>query len=73
LHVTADNKKLVFFTTTPQRLKFVSFTQGVGENITCAVFNPAKLVRIVYRSNTDAKSKFDGEPIAVEFVKPEEK
>lgn len=73
LHVTAENKKLVFHTTTPQRLEFVSFTQGVGENITCAAFNPAKLVRIVYRSNTDAKSKFDGEPIAVEFVKPEEK
>ncbi len=73
LYVTVDNRKLVFHTTTPQRLEFVSFTQGIGENITCEVFNPAKPVRIVYRSNTDAKAKFDGEPIAVEFVKPEEK
>ena len=73
LYVTVDNKKLVFYTTTPQRLEFVSFAPGVGENITCTVFNPAMPVRIVYRSNTDAKSKFDGEPLAVEFVKPEEK
>ena len=73
LHVTAENKKLVFHTTTPQSLKFVSFAPGIGENITCAAFNPAMPVRIVYRSNTDAKAKFDGEPIAVEFVKPEEK
>ena len=73
LYVTVDNKKLVFYTTTPQRLEFVSFAPGVGENITCTVFNPAMPVRIVYRSNTDAKSKYDGEPLAVEFVKPEEK
>ena len=73
LYVTVDNQKLVFHTTTPERLEFVTFTQGVGENIICEVFTPAKPVHIVYRSNTDAKSKYDGEPIAVEFVKPEEK
>jgi len=31
--------------------------------------NPARLVIITYRGSTDAKSKFDGEPVAVEFLK----
>jgi hypothetical protein len=30
-------------------------------------------VTVTYRSSTDATSTFDGEPVAVEFVKPEEK
>ncbi len=73
LYVTVGNEKKVFHTSTPDRLEFITFTQGVSESITCEVFNPAKLVRIVYRTNTDAKAKYDGEPIAVEFIKPEDK
>ena len=70
LYVTVGNEKRVFHTTQPDRLEFVTFTQGVGESIECGDFKPAKPVRVIYRGNTDAKSKYNGEPIAVEFVKP---
>lgn len=73
LHVTVGAEKLVFHTTRPERLEFITFTSAVGENIECKTFTPPRPVRIVYRGNTDAKSKYNGEPIAVEFVKSEEK
>jgi thioredoxin-like negative regulator of GroEL len=71
LYITAGNDKLVFHTVRPDRLEFLTFTQSVGESIECKEFTPAKPVRIVYRGNTDASSKYNGEPLMVEFVKPE--
>ncbi|MBS1811015.1 MAG: tetratricopeptide repeat protein [Acidobacteria bacterium] len=69
LHVTVGNEKRVFHTKQPERLEFITFTTSVGESIECKEFTPARPVRIIYRSKTDAASKYDGEPIAVEFVK----
>ncbi|HEX4945368.1 MAG TPA: tetratricopeptide repeat protein [Blastocatellia bacterium] len=73
LHITAGNEKLVFHTARPDRLEFITFTQSVGESIECKEFKPAKPVRVIYRGNTDASSKYNGEPLMVEFIKPEEK
>ncbi len=71
LYVTAGNDKLMFHTPRPDRMEFITYTQGVGESIECKEFTPAKLVRVIYRGNTDASSKYNGEPLMVEFVKPE--
>ncbi len=71
LYVMAGNETLLFHTARPDRLEFITFTQGVGEAIECKEFKPARPVRVIYRGNTDASSKYNGEPIAVEFVKPE--
>ena len=71
LYVTAGTEKLVFHTTRPERLEFTTFTSAVGESIECKTFTPPRPVRIIYRGNTDAQSKFNGEPMAVEFVKPD--
>jgi len=66
-------RTLKFNTSAPDRVQFITHTQDVKESITCGKVNPAKSVIVTYRGSTDASSPFDGEPIAVEFVKPEEK
>ncbi len=66
-------RTLKFNTSAPERLEFVSFTPDINQSINCGKLNPAKPVVVTYRSSTDANSPFNGEPIAVEFVKPEEK
>lgn len=69
LYVTLGTQKLVFHTKRPDRLEFITFTTSVGESIECKEFTPARSVRIIYRSNTDATSKYNGEPVAIEFLK----
>lgn len=66
-------RTLKFNTSTPERLQFITYSQDVGQSINCGKLNPAKSVVVTYRGSTDASSPFDGEPIAVEFVKREEK
>lgn len=73
LIVKGDDGTLKFNTSTPDRVQFVSFTEDVGSIITCGPIKPARQVVVTYRSSTDAKSPFSGEPLAVEFVKPEQK
>jgi len=58
-----------FNSTTPERVFFITYTREVSRSITCGKINPAKPVVVTYRSSTDASSRFDGEPVAVEFVK----
>lgn len=62
-----------FKSTTPERVYFITYTREVSRSITCGKLNPAKPVVVTYRSSTDARSRFDGEPVAVEFVKPDER
>jgi hypothetical protein len=69
LYVTAGTQKYIFHTNEPQRLEFTTYTTNVGESIKCQEFNPGRHVRIVYRKSSDAR--FQGEPIAVDFIKPE--
>ncbi len=58
----------------PERVEFITYIQDTAAGmINCGKINPAKQVLVTYRSSTDASSPFDGEPIAVEFVKPGEK
>jgi tetratricopeptide (TPR) repeat protein len=71
--VKAGERIFKFHTESPERVQFFTFTpDGIGA-IECGKVNPAKPVLVTYRSSTGAKSPFDGEPIAVEFEKVEEK
>jgi hypothetical protein len=69
----SGDKTVKFHTTTPERVQFISYTPGEASEITCGPINPAKQVIVTYRKSTDPKSQFDGEPVAVEFVKLDEK
>jgi hypothetical protein len=73
LVVKVGDRTLKFNTDAPERLQFVTYSQDTGGSIDCGKLNPPKAVVVTYRSSTDASKPFDGEPIAVEFVKPEEK
>ncbi len=69
LIVKSGDRAMKFNSTTPEKIQFITFSNEAGSTIACGPVNPAKTVTVTYRSSTDAKSKFDGEPIAVEFVK----
>jgi len=73
LVVKDGERTLKFNTSAPERLQFIAYTQDTNQPINCGKINPAKSVVVTYRGSTDSKSPFDGEPIAVEIVKPEEK
>jgi Tfp pilus assembly protein PilF len=62
-----------FKSTTPGQVFFITYTRDVSRSITCGKVNPAKPVVVTYRNSTEARSRFDGEPVAIEFVKPDEK
>ncbi len=68
LTIKADDRVVKLNTITPDRVQFITYVQDVQREITCGAINPAKQVVVTYRSSADAKSKFDGEPLAVEFV-----
>jgi tetratricopeptide (TPR) repeat protein len=71
--VKAGERIFKLHTASPERVQFLTLTPDVTEAIECGKVNPAKPVLVTYRASTDASSPFDGEPIAVEFEKREEK
>ncbi len=73
LVVKDGDRTLKFNTSTPERLQFITYTQDADQSINCGKVNPARSVVVTYRGSTDASSPFDGEPIAVEVMKQEEK
>jgi tetratricopeptide (TPR) repeat protein len=73
LVVKDGERTLKFNTSAPERLQFITYSQDVGQSIDCGKLNPPKAVVVTYRGSTDASSPFSGEPIAVEFVKQEQK
>ena len=73
LTIKSGDKTVKLNTSSPERVKFISYIPGGAGEITCGPINPAKQVVVTYRSSTDAKSAFIGEPIAVEFIKGAEK
>lgn len=72
LTIRSGDKTIKLNTTSPERIRFISYTPGGAGEIACGPINPAKQVVVTYQASTDAKS-FIGEPIAVEFVKSVEK
>lgn len=68
LHITSSGKQVRLFTPDLARVKFLSCTSEGNEQVDCKVFNPAPEVVAYYRKAAGPKPKYDGEPIAVEFV-----
>jgi hypothetical protein len=73
LTVKSGDKTVKLHTSSPEGVQFISYIPGGAGEITCGPINPAKQVAVTYRSSTNAKSAFIGEPIAVEFVKGNDK
>jgi tetratricopeptide (TPR) repeat protein len=73
LVVKDGDRTLKFNTSAPERLQFITYSQDTGGSIDCGKLNPPKSVVVTYRGSTGASSPFNGEPIAVEFVKQEQK
>jgi tetratricopeptide (TPR) repeat protein len=79
VRLDCDDKGVTFIIKTGERLlkfravdlnniQFTTFTQDVSGDMTCGARNPANLVVVTFRPSKAATAKFDGEPIAVEFV-----
>jgi Flp pilus assembly protein TadD len=51
-----------------ESIQFTTFTQEVSGEVTCGARNPANAVVITFRPSKEARPKFDGVPVAIEFV-----
>ncbi len=75
LTVKGDSRFFRFRTAQINQLIFIRYTPDVPNPITCGSISPAKPVIVTYRSALQTESassaNFDGEPIGVEFVKPD--
>ncbi|MCI0660136.1 MAG: tetratricopeptide repeat protein [Acidobacteria bacterium] len=60
-------------TNMPENLRFIADHHDPGSLINCGKIDPAKPVIATYRKSTDADSPYKGEPIALEFKKPDKK
>jgi tetratricopeptide (TPR) repeat protein len=69
LTVKSESRLFKLYTTHPGQLAFVRYTREVPPSMICGPLNPAKPVIVTYRSS--AQPNYDGEPIGVEFVKPD--
>lgn len=57
------------FQTALGKLIFVRYTMEIPNEITCGAIAPARPVIVTYHQATDGKSRFDGVPVGVEFMK----
>jgi tetratricopeptide (TPR) repeat protein len=72
LTVKTESRSFKFRTTRTGQLILVRYTPDVPTSITCGAINPAKPVIVTYRSSAQSGIvDVDGEPIGVEFVKPD--
>jgi Flp pilus assembly protein TadD len=79
VRVECDAKGVTFIVKVNERLlklrtadlndiQFTTFTPDVSGEMTCGARNPANPVVVTFRPSKAANAKFDGEPIAIEFV-----
>jgi len=72
LTVKSESRSFKFRTTRTGQLIFVRYTPEIPTSIICGAINPAKPVIVTYRGSAQSDiANFDGEPIGVEFVKPD--
>jgi len=72
LTIKAGEQTLKFHAANSASISWVSFVKDVGETVVCGPQKTSRRVRVTYRSSLDASSPFNGEPIAVEFISPDE-
>lgn len=66
--VKVGDQVLKFRTGDLNSIQFTTFTKDVSGEMTCGVRNPANDVVVTFRPVKDARSKFNGELVALEFV-----
>ncbi len=66
--VKVGERTLKLRTTEFDNLQFTTFTPDVSGEMKCGARNPANNIVVTFRPSKDARAKFDGEPVAVEFV-----
>jgi tetratricopeptide (TPR) repeat protein len=71
LVIKVGDRTLTLHSTTPEKIQFLTYSQEGGEVTNCGPRDPGVPVLVTYRTSTDARSKFDGEPVVVEFIRPE--
>jgi len=71
LTVKTETGSIQLFTAAPDKVVFMTYTQEMGQSFTCGVINPPKQIVVTYRKANEAKAKYLGEPVAVQFVKPD--
>ena len=49
-------------------IKFTSYTTDVSGEMTCGARKPADHVVVIYRPAKEARARFDGTPVSIEFV-----
>jgi tetratricopeptide (TPR) repeat protein len=69
LTVKSESRLFKLHTSQPGQLTFVRYTPEISNSVLCGPISPAKPVIVTYRSSP--LPAFDGEPIGVEFVKPD--
>jgi tetratricopeptide (TPR) repeat protein len=74
LTVKTESRSFKFRTTQASQLILVRYTPDVPTSMICGPINPAKPVIVTYRGPAQSRAAdLDGEPIGVEFVKPDGK
>lgn len=66
--VSVDDSQLRLRTPDLNLVKFTTYTPEVSGEVTCGVRNPANNTVIIYRPPKDARSKFNGLLVSIEFV-----
>jgi len=69
LSVRSDGRIYRFYSPKSNPLIFIRYTPDVPTEITCGTALSDRPVIVTYRKSTNPRSKFEGEPIGVEFVK----
>jgi tetratricopeptide (TPR) repeat protein len=70
LSIETEGRILKFRSEELKRIKFITYTSGLGGRIECGARNPANQVLLTYRS-ARLSADLAGEVIAVEFVPPD--
>lgn len=77
LTVRSGEAVMRFQAASPESVVFIRYTPGVGLTLTCGAQKPPARVRVIYRplaqtaGRARSRVKVDGEPVRVEFLKPE--
>ncbi len=72
LTVRSESRLFKFHTLQRGQLIFIRYTPEIPTSVTCGPISPAKPVIVTYRRSPQSGfANIDGEPIGVEFVKPD--
>ena len=68
--IDALGQRLTLHASRLERVRFITFAEGVGREMTCGQRRPPNPVIVTYLPVKDTRTRIDGEMVAVEFVPP---